>query len=59
MAERRVDVNNLLVKAYPSDMVWQTTAEAIQVHGGYGFTEEYLVAHNVPGTLKFHLSGKA
>lgn len=44
MAERRVDVNNPLVKAYPSDMVWQTTAEAIQVHGGYGFTEEYPVA---------------
>ncbi|HBV95919.1 MAG: acyl-CoA dehydrogenase [Peptococcaceae bacterium BICA1-7] len=44
MAERRVDVNNPMVKAYPSDMVWQTTAEAIQVHGGYGFTEEYPVA---------------
>lgn len=44
MARRRIEVNNPLVKAYPSDMVWQTTAEAIQVHGGYGFTEEYPVA---------------
>ncbi|MBF7082723.1 acyl-CoA dehydrogenase [Desulfallas sp. Bu1-1] len=44
MAQRRIEVNNPLIKAYPSDMVWQTTAEAIQVHGGYGFTEEYPVA---------------
>jgi len=44
MAQRRVEVNNPLVKAYPSDMVWLSTAEAIQVHGGYGFTEEYPVA---------------
>lgn len=44
MAQRRIDVNNPLIKAYPSDMVWQTTAEAIQIHGGYGFTEEYPVA---------------
>ncbi|HBV95520.1 MAG: acyl-CoA dehydrogenase [Peptococcaceae bacterium BICA1-7] len=44
MAGRRIEVNNPLIKAYPSDMVWQTTAEAIQVHGGYGFTEEYPVA---------------
>ncbi|MFZ5595668.1 MAG: acyl-CoA dehydrogenase [Bacillota bacterium] len=44
MAQRRIDVNNPLVKAYPSDMVWLTTSEAIQVHGGYGFTEEYPVA---------------
>ncbi|MFZ5643399.1 MAG: acyl-CoA dehydrogenase [Bacillota bacterium] len=44
MAARRIEVNNPLIKAYPSDMVWQTTGEAIQVHGGYGFTEEYPVA---------------
>jgi len=44
MAQRRIEVNNPLIKAYPSDMVWQTTCEAIQVHGGYGFTEEYPVA---------------
>jgi len=44
MARRRVEVNCPLIKAYPSDMVWQTTGEAIQIHGGYGFTEEYPVA---------------
>ncbi|MGB9826294.1 MAG: acyl-CoA dehydrogenase, partial [Desulfofundulus sp.] len=44
IALRRIEVNTPLIKAYPSDMVWQTTAEAIQVHGGYGFTEEYPVA---------------
>ncbi|MFZ5643856.1 MAG: acyl-CoA dehydrogenase [Bacillota bacterium] len=44
MAQKRVEVNTPLVKAYPSDMVWLTTGEAIQVHGGYGFTEEYPVA---------------
>jgi alkylation response protein AidB-like acyl-CoA dehydrogenase len=44
MAERRIEVNNPLIKAYPSDMAWLTIAEAIQIHGGYGFTEEYPVA---------------
>ncbi|GBF33704.1 acyl-CoA dehydrogenase [Desulfocucumis palustris] len=44
IAERRIEVNNPLIKAYPSDMAWITTAEAIQIHGGYGFTEEYPVA---------------
>lgn len=46
MARRRIEVNTPLIKAYPSDMVWQITAEAIQVHGGYGFTEEYPVAQH-------------
>ncbi|MHB8157713.1 MAG: acyl-CoA dehydrogenase [Desulfocucumaceae bacterium] len=44
MALRRIEVNTPLVKAYPSDMVWITTGEAIQIHGGYGFTEEYPAA---------------
>lgn len=44
MAERRIEINNPLIKAYPSDMAWLTTADAIQVHGGYGFIEEYPVA---------------
>ncbi|SHF30731.1 Acyl-CoA dehydrogenase [Desulfofundulus australicus DSM 11792] len=43
-ALRRIEVNTPLIKAYPSDMAWQTIAEAIQIHGGYGFTEEYPVA---------------
>lgn len=40
----RIEVNTPLVKAYISDMAWILTAEAIQVHGGYGYTEEYPVA---------------
>lgn len=33
-----------LCKAYVSDMAWISTQEAIQVHGGYGFIEEYAPA---------------
>ena len=44
MAVGRVDLANPMVKGYPTDMVWQTIAEAIQIHGGYGFVEEYPVA---------------
>lgn len=45
-ARRRAEVNTPLVKAYCSDMAWQLTAEAIQVFGGYGYSEEYPVAHS-------------
>lgn len=37
-------INNPLCKAYVSDMAWLLTQEAIQVHGGYGFMEEYAPA---------------
>ncbi|MEN6463084.1 MAG: acyl-CoA dehydrogenase [Syntrophomonas sp.] len=37
-------INNPLCKAYASDMAWITIQEAIQVHGGYGFMEEYAPA---------------
>ena len=43
-ARRRMEVNTPLVKAYCSDTAWQLAAEAIQVHGGYGYSEEYPVA---------------
>lgn len=43
-AAGRVDYASPSVKAYPTDMVWQTIAEAIQIYGGYGFMEEYPVA---------------
>lgn len=33
-----------LIKAYCSDRAWELIAEAIQVFGGYGFTEDYRVA---------------
>lgn len=45
-AQRRIEVNTPLVKAYCSDTAWQLTAEAIQVYGGYGYSEEYPVAHS-------------
>jgi hypothetical protein len=37
-------INNPLCKAYASDMAWIIIQEAIQVHGGYGFMEEYAPA---------------
>jgi len=40
-ADGRFQISNPLCKAYVSDMVWTLVAEAIQVYGGYGFTEEY------------------
>ena len=43
-AMKRMDILNPLAKAYCSDMAWTLIADAIQVHGGYGFTEEYPVA---------------
>ncbi len=43
-ASNTIEVNIPLIKAYPSDMVWTLVADAIQVYGGYGFTEEYPVA---------------
>lgn len=43
-ALRRVEVNTPLIKAYCSDLAWQIVADAIQVHGGYGYSEEYPVA---------------
>ncbi|WP_045573258.1 acyl-CoA dehydrogenase [Desulfosporosinus sp. I2] len=43
-ANRRIEIITPLIKAYCSDQAWTLIAEAIQVHGGYGFTEEYPVA---------------
>ncbi|HNX29239.1 MAG TPA: acyl-CoA dehydrogenase [Syntrophomonadaceae bacterium] len=40
-AEDMFMINNPLCKAYASDMAWILTQEAMQVHGGYGFMEEY------------------
>ncbi len=38
-----VELLTPLVKAGNSDTAWAVTAEAIQVHGGYGFCSDYLV----------------
>ncbi|OLN26953.1 acyl-CoA dehydrogenase [Desulfosporosinus metallidurans] len=43
-AARSIEVITPLVKAYCSDQAWLMITEAIQVFGGYGFTEEYPVA---------------
>jgi len=44
MASFRVSVSTPLVKAYCSDMAWILTAEAMQVYGGYGYSEENPIA---------------
>jgi len=43
-ASRRIEIITPLIKAYCSDVAWDLIAEAIQVYGGYGYTEEYPVA---------------
>jgi len=43
-ANRRIEIITPLIKAYCSDQAWALIADAIQVYGGYGFTEEYPVA---------------
>jgi len=40
----RIEVNTPIVKAYCSDRAWELTAEAMQVFGGNGYSEEYPVA---------------
>ncbi|AFM39758.1 acyl-CoA dehydrogenase [Desulfosporosinus acidiphilus SJ4] len=43
-AKRYIEVITPLIKAYCSDQAWLMITEAIQVHGGYGYTEEYPIA---------------
>lgn len=43
-AEMMSQINIPLCKAYASDMSWRLIAEAIQIYGGYGYTEDYPVA---------------
>lgn len=43
-ADLMAQINTPLCKAYTSDMLWKMVAEAIQVYGGYGYTEDYPVA---------------
>lgn len=40
----RLDISTPLCKAYLSDMAWILTAEAMQVYGGYGYSEENPIA---------------
>ena len=43
-AKWRLDISTPLCKAYLSDMAWELTAEAMQVYGGYGYSEENPIA---------------
>ncbi|MGE5397145.1 MAG: acyl-CoA dehydrogenase [Chitinophagales bacterium] len=43
-AKAMVEVNTPLVKAYSSDMGFLSISEAMQVYGGYGYSEEYPIA---------------
>lgn len=43
-AKRFIELITPLIKAYCSDQAWLMITEAIQVHGGYGYTEEYPIA---------------
>lgn len=40
-ADRFFQIMVPMCKAYVSDMGWRVTEQCIQVHGGYGFIEEY------------------
>ncbi len=44
LAEDFFMIQNPLAKAFISDVAWMMCAEAMQVHGGYGFMEEYAPA---------------
>lgn len=46
-AKNTVEINTPLVKAYCSDMGFQSISEAMQVYGGYGFSEEYPIAQQL------------
>ncbi len=39
-----LDINTPIAKAYNSDTSWVLTGEAMQVYGGYGYSEEYPIA---------------
>lgn len=43
-ARDRIEVMTPLVKAYNTDMVWPLVGDAIQLYGGYGYSEEYPLA---------------
>jgi alkylation response protein AidB-like acyl-CoA dehydrogenase len=44
-------------KLYCNDMAVRVTSEAIQIHGGYGFTDEYLVSRLYRGARYGSLGG--
>lgn len=43
-ADAKLNIMTPICKAYNSDMSWDLCAEAMQIYGGYGYTEEYPIA---------------
>jgi alkylation response protein AidB-like acyl-CoA dehydrogenase len=46
-----------MAKIYCNEMSIRVTSEAIQIHGGYGFTDEYAVSRFFRGTRYGSLGG--
>jgi len=46
-----------IAKMYVNEMAIRVTSEALQVHGGYGFTDEYMVSHFYRGARYGTLGG--
>lgn len=44
MYKMLLDINTPIAKAYNSDTSWVLTGDAMQVYGGYGYSEEYPIA---------------
>mgnify|MGYP006145356619 CR=1 FL=1 len=42
-AGRNYDVSGAMAKLYASKVAMETTVEAVQIHGGYGYVKEYHV----------------
>ncbi|HZK44294.1 MAG TPA: acyl-CoA dehydrogenase [Syntrophomonadaceae bacterium] len=43
-AKMLLDINTPIAKAYNSDISWILTGDAMQIYGGYGYSEEYPIA---------------
>jgi alkylation response protein AidB-like acyl-CoA dehydrogenase len=42
-AKRRCEKESSMVKWFASEMAERVTSEAIQIHGGYGYTKDFAV----------------
>ena len=52
-----VDLSTPIIKAYASDMAFQCINEALQVFGGYGYTEEYPISQMLRDSRIFCIWG--
>jgi alkylation response protein AidB-like acyl-CoA dehydrogenase len=46
-AKGLIEVNTPIIKAWCSDLAFQSISEAMQCYGGYGFSEEYPIAQQL------------